>query len=148
MRGSLGRATSKAIKAYWFAFRPRTYGVKCLIEHDGRWLFIRNSYGVKHWTFPGGGIRRGELPEEAAKREVAEEVGIELDEVEPIGVYRSTKQFKRDTVYCFRALVDSPAHQIDGREVMESCWFPKTDVPRFRSRAVDCVIGFLEDRPP
>src|SRR5947208_16401491 len=47
---------------YWFVFRPNTQGVKCLIEHDGRWLMIRNSYGKGHWTFPGGAIGRHETP--------------------------------------------------------------------------------------
>src|SRR5207248_2768136 len=84
---------------YWFVFRPHTQGVKCLVDHDGKWLMIRNSYGKGHWTFPGGAIARGETPDDAAIREVLEEVGLELASVRAIGFYESNKQYKHDTVY-------------------------------------------------
>lgn len=43
------------LKIYWFIFRPKTYGVKVILRCGGKFLLIRNSYGKKHWTFPGGG---------------------------------------------------------------------------------------------
>src|SRR5258706_13668937 len=91
--------------AYWFVFRPKTSGVKCVVEHDGHWLMIRNSYGKGHWTFPGGAIERNENPDAAAVREVREEVGIALDAVRSIGSYTSNRQYKHDTVHCFVAHV-------------------------------------------
>jgi mutator protein MutT len=125
-------------------FRPKTSGVKCVIEHDGRWLMIRNSYGPGHWTFPGGAIDRGETPEQAVRREVREEVAISLDGVEPIGSYFSKKQYKRDTVYCFRADVSSSVHEIDDREVVESAWVPAEALPEFRGPAVDRIVRMLD----
>lgn len=39
------------------------------------------SHGVGHWCTPGGHIEFGETPEEAARREVMEETGLELGRV-------------------------------------------------------------------
>lgn len=131
-------------RVYWFVFRPRTRGVKCVIEHDGRWLMIRNSYGRGHWTFPGGKVDRGEEPRIAAMREVREEVGIGLDDVVPIGDYYTTREHKRDTVYCFVARVASPVHTIDEGEIAEAEWITFADLPNFRAPSVDRIVTMLE----
>ena len=134
---------SRLRTAYRFVLRPRTRGVKCVVEHDGRWLMIRNSYGGGYWTLPGGGVRRREEPADAACREVAEEVGIRLTSLEAIGSYFSTRHYSRDTVYCFRATVADPSHSIDRREVVEAAWFAPGEIPEFRGAAVDEILRLL-----
>ena len=78
-----------------------------MVEHNGKFLMIRIAYGHKHWTFPGGGVDRGELPEMAVKREIREEVGIEVEKPLPIGEYFNTRHYSKDTVYCFYGKVAS-----------------------------------------
>ena len=47
-----------------------------------RVLFVRHTYGDRTpWEMPGGGLRRGEAPEAAVRREMREELGIELVEL-------------------------------------------------------------------
>lgn len=51
----------------------------------GRWLFLKRSAAGDHagtWAFPGGKIEGGESPEQAAKRELAEETGHHTSNVE------------------------------------------------------------------
>ena len=124
--------------------RPRTAGVKCVVVHDGRWLMIRNTYGDRQWTFPGGGVRRGESVETAVRREVEEEVGIELRAVQPIGSYFSTRNYCRDTVSCFFAEVGTDAAEADGLEVAEVRWVDPDNLPEPRSAAVDDVVALVE----
>ncbi|MGH9105231.1 MAG: NUDIX hydrolase [Acidimicrobiales bacterium] len=42
------------------------------------------------WLVPGGGAHEGETTDEAARREVAEEVGAELGELGPVAWWRRT----------------------------------------------------------
>ncbi|MEV4537235.1 NUDIX domain-containing protein [Asanoa sp. NPDC049518] len=70
--------------AYWLIAKPTTYGVKALIVHPAdadRVLLVRHSYGDQTlWSLPGGGYKPArETPEQAARRECAEELGIEVD---------------------------------------------------------------------
>ena len=133
---------------WWRIRRPRTFGVKCLIECEGKFLMICNTYGHRKWTFPGGGIWRGETPEVAARREAREEVGIELSELIPIGSYASTRQYKRDTVYCFYTYVTSQRYEIDPVEIQEVGWFPLGVLPQSISAGVHDVLSLYRRALP
>lgn len=55
---------------------PTVLGVAALVEDEGgRVLLVRHSYNPG-WRLPGGGVDRGEPPEDAVLRELSEEVGL------------------------------------------------------------------------
>lgn len=49
-----------------------------LINGQGEILLVQNTLGDRRWTLPGGGIEKGESANDAAIREVHEELGIVL----------------------------------------------------------------------
>lgn len=103
-----------------FVLRPRTRGAYVAVWCDGKVLLIRNSY-KSIYTLPCGGIGADEDPLDAARRELSEEVGLEL----PPGAFRQTfetvngTEFKRDHIMLFEVRPGTPpALVLDGREVV------------------------------
>lgn len=130
---------------YWFAVRPHTTGVKCLIENNGAFLLCRLNYGHRQWTFPGGGVNRKESPEDAAKRESHEEVGIMPEKVTRLGEYMNTHQYKIDTVHVYACHVPTRDFKIDGFEIAEAAWFDAASLPKERRPTVDRLIQMYQD---
>ena len=63
------------LRVYWFLLRPKVVGVKCVVVHGDRVLLVRHTYGRRSWDLPGGTVRRREVPIDAARREMHEELG-------------------------------------------------------------------------
>jgi 8-oxo-dGTP diphosphatase len=73
------RVAYRLLGVYWFVRRPDTHGVKLLIRDGDQLLFVRHAYGNRRvWEFPGGGMKSRETPEECARREAHEEVGVDI----------------------------------------------------------------------
>jgi 8-oxo-dGTP diphosphatase len=62
--------------------RPQV-GVALIITRDERVLLVRRkgAHGAGTWSTPGGHLEFGESPEECARRESREEVGVEVADV-------------------------------------------------------------------
>ena len=55
---------------------PTAFGATAIVEDgQGRVLLVRHSY-MPDWRLPGGGVGRGEPPEQAVMRELVEEVNL------------------------------------------------------------------------
>ncbi len=132
-------------RIYWFVVRPNTIGVKCLVECDGEYLLIQTSYSGRYWTLPGGGVKKNEKPREAAKREVKEELGIGIETIQELGFYDSTAEYKKDTIYLFRAKTVSKDFK-KNYEVRATQWFAKDKLPDQISRAIKEIIPSVRTR--
>ncbi|MDH3746568.1 MAG: RNA pyrophosphohydrolase [Gammaproteobacteria bacterium] len=64
-----------------------------LSNTDGR-LLLGGRVGAKGWQFPQGGMLRGEDPQAAMYRELEEEVGLESQHVEILGVTRDWLRYR------------------------------------------------------
>ncbi len=67
-----------------FSINPRHVWVIC--RHNGQWLLTDHS--ERGLEFPGGKIENGETPEQAAVREVMEETGGIVSDLNYIGQYK------------------------------------------------------------
>ncbi len=84
----------------WFRLRRGlTLGVRVAVrDGEGRFLLVRHSY-APGWLFPGGGVERGETADEAARRELMEEAGVELNgRLRLFGLYGNDENFPGDHV--------------------------------------------------
>ncbi|MBI5965552.1 MAG: NUDIX domain-containing protein [Chloroflexi bacterium] len=97
-----------------------------MIQDNKVWL-VRHTY-IPGWFLPGGGLKRGETLEKAARREAFEETGAELGEVTLMGVYTSFVQWKTDHTSVFICRDFTLTGQPDG-EIAEVRAFPLNGLP-------------------
>jgi ADP-ribose pyrophosphatase YjhB (NUDIX family) len=118
-----------AAMVFWFIFRPRTFGVRCIVVNRGRILLIKNSYNNRGWDLPGGGVHRGENLDQAAMREVFEETGIRLKGVRKIGEFENREEYKRDLVNVFVGATEQEEMATDYGEIETGQWFDLSNIP-------------------
>ena len=85
-------------------------------------LLVRTSY-QSVWMAPGGGVKQGEPPVNAAIREVAEELGLQLgiDDLRLVLVVEHEWNNRHDKVHLFETrLSHRPAIRIDNREIIDA----------------------------
>lgn len=109
---------------------PRGSGAKALVVCDGRVLLVRHSYGPRRWELPGGGARRREHPHEALRRELREELGLEVDNAVAITTRRGPGRRDRHVTHLFRVELASPELRVDPVEIVEARWFDPAAPPR------------------
>jgi 8-oxo-dGTP pyrophosphatase MutT (NUDIX family) len=108
-----------------------TVGSMVIIERsDGALLLAKLSYR-NSWGVPGGLLKRGETPEDAARREVLEEVGMAVELLGDPSVVVDEEAQRVDVVFRGR-----PARGADADEpcpcspeIVEVAWFPADDLP-------------------
>jgi 8-oxo-dGTP diphosphatase len=104
--------------AWWHLRRPRHEGAVVAVYVGAALLLVRSSYRTA-WNFPGGGIRRGETPDAAARRELAEEIGLVATHLSPWGLVRGIWDGQDDHVHVFELrLNELPQLQLDNREII------------------------------
>ena len=96
-------------------------GEVLLLDH-----YLRPDSG---WGVPGGFMEKGEQPEAAFRREIREETGLEVRDVE---IHR-VRTLGRHIEVIYTAQATGEAQAIS-REIRESRWFAPEDVPKEMSR--------------
>lgn len=125
------------IKWYWKRFNIKTQGVRVMIVNDNSLVLVRHWYNSL-WVMPGGGIKRYETPEQAAIREIKEELGFDVGQLDyKLGTYANTKEGKNDTVHCFVVALDERPilRKKFNLEVSDVVWTPFDQLPQGTSAA-------------
>lgn len=94
-----------------------------LIIHRGKILFIQRAQELAKgkWAFPGGSFKGDKTAEEAAKREVREETGLDIKILRLLGVYRTKEYEPNYEISCFVA-ESKEDKVIPNSEVMDWKW--------------------------
>lgn len=100
----------------------------CIIEHEGGIVLLRRAIepGYGKWVFPGGYVDRGESVPDAARREVEEEVCLQVALGDLVGIYSYTGRPIVVVVYAAR-VVGGKLTAAD--EALEARAFAASDLP-------------------
>ncbi|MEP7222708.1 MAG: NUDIX domain-containing protein [Novosphingobium sp.] len=137
---ALLRAAHQLRLQWWRWRRTRVAGAQVVaIDPQGRVLLIRHSYGLHHWTLPGGGLARGESAIAAAVREAREEAGVILAEPVEIAVMRHMPHGSDNDVRVIAGWTsDTP--RADGREIVAAQFFAVADLPADIARSLPGLL--------
>jgi len=121
--------------------------VAAVIERDSRYLITRRLEGTHLaglWEFPGGKLLPGEQPEDALRRELKEELGVEVAVGELIQTVDWTYPEKTVRLLFFRcALAGEPA-PLEGQEMR---WVAAADLPTYGFPEADATLITRLSRP-
>ncbi len=140
------RSAYKLMRVYWKAFNPLKHGALVAIWNRGEILIVKNSY-VDYYSLPGGYVRAKERPEDAAVRELGEELSLKVDPAELELWVDQTHDWegRRDHVVIFQLDVDQrPEVQIDNREVVMAEFL--TPAEALRRRLFPPLRRHIEER--
>jgi ADP-ribose pyrophosphatase YjhB (NUDIX family) len=108
---------------------PKVVAVTIAVR-DGRVLLARRSIEPAHglWTFPGGYVDWGESVAAAARREMREEVGLDLEPAGLVGVYSYADA--PVVIVAYHVTVPRGLEtKADASEVSEVGYFARADIP-------------------
>ena len=114
-----------------------TVGCGVLIENEKGQLLLQKRSDTGQWCVPGGAMEVGETYEEAAKREIREEVGIEVSELSLYGLYSGTERLihypNDDEVYSLSVIFHTKSYtgsiSDTDSEVLEHKFFSRENIP-------------------
>jgi 8-oxo-dGTP diphosphatase len=113
-----------------------------LIE-NGRVLIARRRPGASQagmWEFPGGKVRPGESPAQCLKREIQEELGIEIAVGEFFG--ESVYAYEDKTIRLLAYRVRAEGGEVSRNDHAELAWVAIADLGRYRFCPAD--VPFTE----
>jgi 8-oxo-dGTP pyrophosphatase MutT (NUDIX family) len=128
----LGRALFWLTWPLVYVYSPVRLRARVLVRYDDEFVVVNPHFGSGQWQLPGGGVRRGESLVQAARREVNEELGIDLlglpirliNPSSPAHWFVENGLFKRYALFVVD-LKKRPAVTIPAQEISAYCWFKK-----------------------
>ena len=112
---------------------------------NGERILLAHRRAIDWWNLPGGAVDPGETVDEAMRREVHEETGLEVEVGQLVGVY--SKPQKLEVVLSFRChVLGGELNAIADDEIDESRYFavnnlPTRTLPKHRERIAHALLN-------
>jgi 8-oxo-dGTP pyrophosphatase MutT (NUDIX family) len=124
------RLALAGLHVWWALAHPRSRGVRCVILRGDRVLLVKQTYGDRSsWVIPGGRVKRSESPIDAARREMSEELGLELVGPRVVGRFLERGGGRRETLFCVLAEAGAGSPQLNLAELRDAGWFHFAGLP-------------------
>src|SRR5689334_7386398 len=96
-------------------------------NENGQVLILHHVFRVgSGWGIPGGFISKGEQPEEALKREMEEEIGLQIENLRLAFVHTLRSYNHIEIIYRAKAVGEAEIRSI---EISQIKWFAIEDLP-------------------
>ena len=113
-----------------FRIAPKEDRVRVIVyRDDGKILLVRSRFSRQKWALPGGGVKHNESYEQAAVREVLEEVGLKIYNLRYLGKANSHESYAKFSVRVFAAHASDYDIKCNF-EIMEARWFNRDYLPK------------------
>ena len=113
-----------------FRIIPQKDRVRVIVyRDDGDILLVKNRFSRQEWALPGGGVNRNESYEQAAVREVLEEIGLRVHNLRYLGKANSHESYAKFSVRVFAAHASDYDIKCNF-EIMEARWFNRDYLPK------------------
>ena len=96
---------------------------------DGKILLVRSRFSRQEWALPGGGVKHNESYEQAAVREVLEEIGLRVHNLRYLGKANSHESYAKFSVRVFAAHASNYDIKCNF-EIMEARWLNRDYLPK------------------
>jgi ADP-ribose pyrophosphatase YjhB (NUDIX family) len=128
--GALWRGAPKSLRRWSVRLAEPRFTVTTgavVLDEEGRVLLLEHVFRAGDaWGIPGGFIERGEQPEEAIRRELREEIGLELEQIELAFVRTLRRPSQVEIIFRCRARAQLGARSL---EIKHAEWFPLDQLP-------------------
>ena len=128
--GAIWRRAPKALRRWTVRFSHPRFAVTAgaiVTDDHGRVLLLKHRFRPgSGWGLPGGFIEHGEQPEDGLRRELREEIGLEVERLKLFTV-RAFKRPKQVEIVFMGQAVGNPAEL--SFEIQEAAWFLPGEFP-------------------
>lgn len=109
----------------WFV-TPLSRRVRVIVIYDNKCILVQNWFGSGLWDLPGGGIKFGESAEDAAVRELREELRLHVDDLrklttQPIVLKKGGLTMRLEY---FQATISPDEEIVQNWEIRRVSWIP------------------------
>lgn len=128
--GTIWRRAPKALRRWTVRFSHPRFGVTAaaiVTDAGGKVLLLKHRFRPgSGWGLPGGFLERGEQPEDGLRRELGEEIGLEVEQLRLFTVRAFKKPKQLEVVFTAQAIGNPDQLSF---EIQEAEWFLPREFP-------------------
>ena len=115
-------------------FNKIRIAVQLIIISNNQVLLVKHTYTNKYY-FPGGGVKKNESLSYAIKREILEELGIEINKFQLHQISEYYQNHRQDYIFLFKTSEISKTSnlKLDHFEIKKYRWFSLSKINKYKS---------------